>query len=1802
MSAGTRHTRLIAFILAGLFLSFQFYLLPKFAYALAGVPQIISYQGRLANSSGDLLGSAAGTTHYFKFSIWDNATVDSGSRLWPTSSPTSVSATVRQGVFNVNVGDISSGYPDALEYNFNTNKKIYLQVEASSDNSSFQTLSPRQRITASAFAELAGAVSGTSTQSSFGTVTPSRGSMVTIQATTSAATPLTIIGAASQSVNLFRIQDSSASSLFYINSSGGVFASSTASFLGSGTSTFTGGIFANDFRSNLVSCDSLDTNASGAIICGTDATGGSAGVPNLIYRTLSTTKYYTASTSATDNLAWHFNNGFVSSASSSFANTTYFTDGLISKASSTFSNILSVKGDLFASSTIRGVGPITLTSTGTSTFSGGISAAASGLATSKGLAITGGTFRLNSESFSDLTGTGLSNTAGALTLDATGDWTGTIDGNNFGGGAIGAGEIIYGGSAGSFSELAAGTRGQVLMFGTGAIPVWQATSTLAYTKNTGTTTFDNGVSVGGGGFATSKGLAITGGTFRLNSESFSDLTGTGLSNTAGALTLDATGDWTGTIDGNNFGGGAIGAGEIIYGGSAGSFSELAAGTRGQVLMFGTGAIPVWQATSTLAYTKNTGTTTFDNGVSVGGGGFASSKGISITGGIVQSSGNLNITSSATSTLTNSGISVAGGGLATSKGLSITGGRLVSTVTATSSFTGGISADALSTNLVSCDSLDTNASGAIICGTDATGGSAGVPNLIYRTLSTTKYYTASTSATDNLAWHFNNGFVSSASSTIAGALRLDGGTFAFATSTPWGGGTTFAIDQPAAQGADNPIFVIGSTGTTTPFLFVSQKGIVSIGSSTPSPLFLNPGDVVIGRNGASSDVFISGGLGLGNATTTDGILETSGLSYIGGLLKVKGTGTSTFSQGIIAGGGGGIESAKGISITGGTSRLGTIVSGTWNGTAVAATFGGTGQTTYTTGDILYSDATNSLAKRAVGTRGQILSVSTGGTPAWIATSTFAHLNAANAFTNTGTSTFIGGIETDALYAIRGISVGGTATTTILGSATSTFSSGINITGGGIDIELPSCSGSNALTTDAGGGIICGAITAGGDTIVEKDADESFTSSTTMAHDTDLKFTMTANTAYRIRMNIWFKSGNAGDFKYGASVVGAPAGTILKFIGVGITASTTNELCVVTKNSACAMIAGVVHDSILQLEGIAAPGAADAVFHFDRAQNGSDTVATTVKKNSFIAYAALTGAADLAEVYMSQDPSLLPGEVVVIDPLLAKGIKRSSAGYERSLVGVISTRPALLIGAGGGEGYPVSVALAGRVPVKVTIENGPIEPGDFLTSSSKPGVAMKATKAGAVFGQALEGYDGPKEEIGTVVAFVENTYINGSINSVLPKGDVPVSRDEGRDLLGQFVAYQQSEQAHANLSEILTDRVGAGLEIIAPRVITDTLVVNAIEPVDRDVTFKLTEGGKFVLERVATSTLSVSFGTASTTPEAVSSAGSTLLTTGPVVSFDSFGNAFFAGLIEAGGIKADRIEGLEIVTDKISALGGRLENLASSTPETVAAFISKGLGFEGEVSFASTTEFMGLARALSGLEIIGDLNISGVASSTEVRALKVIASEIESLTTDALKEKIDVLSTTTSEVLARLDSSDAAVKGELENLGLRVGALEDSLISKVLAYLESIGARFSGGFAYLKNLVSETLTIGSPEKPAGITIYDTATGEPYCVRVTQGALVNIPGDCASLPNETSATTAEPDLSPVLELVPEPVPEATEPVLEPGTELALPTEEVVGAEPAQEPTLAPSPIEEPALETAPVSADTVEPSGEPLNVETP
>jgi hypothetical protein len=97
-------------------------------------------------------------------------------------------------------------------------------------------------------------------------------------------------------------------------------------------------------------------------------------------------------------------------------------------------------------------------------------------------------------------------------------------------------------------------------------------------------------------------------------------------------------------------------------------------------------------------------------------------------------------------------------------------------------------------------------------------------------------------------------------------------------------------------------------------------------------------------------------------------------------------------------------------------------------------------------------------------------------------------------------------------------------------------------------------------------------------------------------------------------------------------------------------------------------------------------------------------------------------------------------------------KSASPYQMNIIGVVSNNYSDFTSAGynvGQEDNPMPVALNGRVPVKVTDENGLVQPGDKLTASSLAGYAMRATGPGMIIGTALEPFDGT---VGKVMVFM------------------------------------------------------------------------------------------------------------------------------------------------------------------------------------------------------------------------------------------------------------------------------------------------------------------------------------------------------------------------------------------------------------------------------------------------------------------
>jgi hypothetical protein len=127
-------------------------------------------------------------------------------------------------------------------------------------------------------------------------------------------------------------------------------------------------------------------------------------------------------------------------------------------------------------------------------------------------------------------------------------------------------------------------------------------------------------------------------------------------------------------------------------------------------------------------------------------------------------------------------------------------------------------------------------------------------------------------------------------------------------------------------------------------------------------------------------------------------------------------------------------------------------------------------------------------------------------------------------------------------------------------------------------------------------------------------------------------------------------------------------------------------------------------------------------------------------------------DVAE-WVPTTESLAPGTVVVIEASAMNHVVASSRAYDTGVAGVISAQPGLVLGEGG-DGKTM-VATTGRVRIKADATANPIEPGDILVTSDKPGTAMKSVpvdvagiqihRPGTVVGKALEALPDGEGEI-------------------------------------------------------------------------------------------------------------------------------------------------------------------------------------------------------------------------------------------------------------------------------------------------------------------------------------------------------------------------------------------------------------------------------------------------------------------------
>lgn len=171
--------------------------------------------------------------------------------------------------------------------------------------------------------------------------------------------------------------------------------------------------------------------------------------------------------------------------------------------------------------------------------------------------------------------------------------------------------------------------------------------------------------------------------------------------------------------------------------------------------------------------------------------------------------------------------------------------------------------------------------------------------------------------------------------------------------------------------------------TNPLAFASGGFGINSATSGGIPYFSSTSTVASSAIMSANQLVVGGGAGsspISLATANDSILVTDG------------TGVPTISSTI--------PSATQDNIT----RLGIITNGIWSATAIAANVGGTGQTTYAVGDILYASASTTLSKLTdVATGNALISGGITTAPSWGKIGLTTHVSGTLGVGNGGTGT-------------------------------------------------------------------------------------------------------------------------------------------------------------------------------------------------------------------------------------------------------------------------------------------------------------------------------------------------------------------------------------------------------------------------------------------------------------------------------------------------------------------------------------------------------------------------------------------------------------------------------------------------------------------------------------------------------------------------------------------------------------------------------------------------------------------------------
>ncbi|MEP7234600.1 MAG: hypothetical protein ABI778_04820, partial [Ignavibacteriota bacterium] len=404
-----------------------------------------------------------------------------------------------------------------------------------------------------------------------------------------------------------------------------------------------------------------------------------------------------------------------------------------------------------------------------------------------------------------------------------------------------------------------------------------------------------------------------------------------------------------------------GAGSLLFASNAtGTLGWITTGGIGQVLSINASGLPVW--TTPIAGTVS----------SVG---LTVPTGLSVTGSPITTSGTLAITTSLNGVIHGNGSGFTAGNVNLVTEVS----GALSTVNGGTGLTSYAAGDILYASAIntlsklaagSAGQVLTMVGGVPAWSTLATGGTVTSVGLAMPSIFTVSNSPVTTTGTltatlnSQSAKMFFAGPVSGANATptfreitatdipnLSSLYIVNGTSLQTANYNISGNGTLDGQLQLKGTGTGLTTFQAGAQGSTN-----INYTLPITGPSNGQILTTTSGGVLSWTNSSAGSV------------TSVGISVPSGLSVSNSPITTSGTLAITTSlNGVIHGNGSGFTASN--------VNLATEVTG-----ILGATNGGTGQTSYTVGDILYASSASALSKLAAGTGGQVLTMS-GGIPSW-----------------------------------------------------------------------------------------------------------------------------------------------------------------------------------------------------------------------------------------------------------------------------------------------------------------------------------------------------------------------------------------------------------------------------------------------------------------------------------------------------------------------------------------------------------------------------------------------------------------------------------------------------------------------------------------------------------------------------------------------------------------------------------------------------------------------------------------------------